>query len=490
MLLKAAPPAGGLEGPDTCGGVPGPWYYLRMTQGGCPNVDASVLRYAEQGGGNMFVDQARIYVEAGSGGNGVVSWRREKYVAQGGPDGGDGGRGGSVILEATSDLLTLIDFRYQPRYKGERGGHGQGGKRHGKNGEDRIIKVPVGTQIFDDESGALLADLSEAGQTWLAAQGGRGGRGNARFVTPQRQAPSFAEKGEAGEQLWIRLELKLLADVGLVGYPNAGKSTLISVISAARPKIADYPFTTTVPNLGVVSVEPGQSFVVADIPGLIEGAHAGVGLGHDFLRHIERTQILAHVVDASGREGRSPVDDLRVIDGELEAYGEGLANRPQVIVANKMDLPEAQENLPAIEAYGAERGRQVIAISAVTHEGVRKLVFTLWQQVEKARALAAEERERREAERQRLQVPPAKGPTRSRGPKLDEFVIREEPDGYVVEGEGIRGLLERLDFNHEGSVRHFQRLMARIGLNEALRRRGAAHGDIVRIYDFEFEFMD
>ena len=365
----------------------------------------------------MFVDQARIFVQAGAGGNGVVSWRREKYVPQGGPDGGDGGRGGSVFLEATGDLTTLIDFRYQPRYKAERGGHGQGGKRHGKNGEDRVIKVPVGTQVFDDETGELLVDLVEPGQRWLAARGGRGGRGNARFVTPQRQAPAFAEKGESGEERWLRLELKLLADVGLVGYPNAGKSTLISVISAARPKIADYPFTTLVPNLGVVSIEEGKSFVVADIPGLIEGAHAGVGLGHDFLRHVERTQVLAHIVDASGREGRSPVDDLRVIDRELEAYGAGLSERPQIIVANKMDLPEARENLPAIEAYGAERGREVIPISAVTGEGVRKLVFALWQEVEKARGIAAKEREQQAAEVQHTFRAAADRPERRRGPR-------------------------------------------------------------------------
>lgn len=438
----------------------------------------------------MFVDQARIFVQAGAGGNGVVSWRREKYVPQGGPDGGDGGRGGSVFLEATGDLTTLIDFRYQPRYKAERGGHGQGGKRHGKNGEDRVIKVPVGTQVFDDETGELLVDLVEPRQRWLAARGGRGGRGNARFVTPQRQAPAFAEKGESGEERWLRLELKLLADVGLVGYPNAGKSTLISVISAARPKIADYPFTTLVPNLGVVSIEEGKSFVVADIPGLIEGAHAGVGLGHDFLRHVERTQVLAHIVDASGREGRSPVDDLRVIDRELEAYGAGLSERPQIIVANKMDLPEARENLPAIEAYGAERGREVIPISAVTGEGVRKLVFALWQEVEKARGIAAKEREQQAAEVQHTFRAAADRPERRRGPRLDEFEIRVEADGFVVEGEGIRNLLERLDFNHEGSLRYFQSLMARIGLNEALRRKGASHGDLVRIYDFEFEFMD
>lgn len=440
---------------------------------------------------NMFVDQARIYVEAGAGGNGVVSWRREKYVAQGGPDGGDGGRGGSVILEATSDLTTLVDFRYRPKYKGERGGHGQGGKRHGKNGSDRVIEVPLGTQIFDDETGTLLADLSESGQRWLAVEGGRGGRGNARFVTPQRQAPSFAEKGEAGQTLWIRLELKLLADVGLVGYPNAGKSTLISVVSAARPKIADYPFTTLVPNLGVVSVEPGQSFVVADIPGLIEGAHAGVGLGHDFLRHVERTQVLAHVVDASGREGRSPVDDLQIIDSELEAYGAGLTSRPQVIVANKMDLPEARENLAAIEAYGAERGRRVIPISAVTQEGVRKLNFVMWELVSEARASAAEEERKREAAKADVQTVPASRPVgRKRGPKLAQFEIRKAGDAYIVEGEGIRNLVERLDFNHEGSLRHFQRLMARIDLNEALRRKGATHGDVVQIYDLEFEFLD
>lgn len=445
----------------------------------------------------MFVDEAKVYVKAGDGGNGVVSWRREKYVPQGGPDGGDGGDGGSVIFVADEGLTTLVDFKYRPRYIAERGANGEGQKRRGKNGADLVVSVPLGTQVFDDETGELLADLNRPQQRWVAARGGRGGRGNARFVSARRQAPAFAERGEPGEARWLRLELKLLADVGLVGYPNAGKSTLISVVSAARPKVADYPFTTTMPNLGVVSLAPGQSFVMADIPGLIEGAHRGVGLGHDFLRHVERTRVLVQVVDASGREGRSPVDDLRVIEHELAAYGAGLADRPRVIAANKMDLPEAREHLPAIEAYAAARGLAVYPISAATREGVDDLIYAVWKLVEEARRRDAEvvveaaEASGAEDAKGAVYGLKRRPESKRRGPGLDEYTIRREEDGvFVVEGEGIRSLRQRLDLDDEGAMRYFLEMLGRIGLNDALRKAGIEHGDTVRIEDVEFEFLD
>lgn len=436
----------------------------------------------------MFVDEVRIFVKGGDGGNGAVAWRREKYVPNGGPDGGDGGKGGSVILEATSALSTLVDFRYRPRFEAERGADGQGGKKTGRSGSDLVLKVPVGTQVYDEE-GRLLADLVEEGQRWVAAPGGRGGRGNARFATPTRQAPAFAEKGEPGVARTLRLVLKLLADVGLVGYPNVGKSTLISRISAARPKIADYPFTTLVPNLGVVSVGPGESFVVADIPGIIEGAHRGAGLGHTFLRHIERTSVLVHVVDASGREGRRPVDDLAVVASELRHYSPELAARPQVIAANMMDLPDAARNLPEIEAFARERGLKVYPISAATGEGVRELVFALWQMVQQAR----EERRKAGAEtaaRRVYGLGDGRLPVRRKRTSLREFTVAREGGVYVVTGEGLERYMQRLHLENEETLRYFLRLLGRIGVYDALRQAGAKDGDTVRVGALEFEYLE
>lgn len=439
----------------------------------------------------MFLDRARVHVKAGDGGNGAVGWRREKYVPAGGPDGGDGGRGGSISLEATEALSTLIDFRYRSHYVAERGAHGQGSTKHGKNAEDLVIRVPVGTQVMDDD-GNLLVDLTEDGQRWVAVRGGRGGRGNARFATASRQAPSFAERGDPGEARWLRLELKLLADVGLVGYPNAGKSTLIAAVSAARPKIADYPFTTLVPNLGVVSLGPGENFVIADIPGLIEGAHQGVGLGHEFLRHVERTRVLIHVVDTAGSEGRDPVEDLKTIDCELKHYSADLAERPQVIAANKLDLPESREHLEAVKAYGAQQGREVFPISAATGEGTRALLYAVWAFVKEARTQA-------EAKEQQQEGTPVFGVDAGRMPQrrrrkgalgLEEFEVRREDDVFVVEGEGLARLMQRLDLTNEATVRYFQRILEEIELNAALREAGVKNGDTVRIIDLEFEFLE
>ncbi|MDN5347287.1 MAG: GTPase [Clostridia bacterium] len=328
----------------------------------------------------MFYDEAKIYVRSGDGGNGAVAFRREKYVPRGGPSGGDGGRGGSVILIADPSLHTLVDFRYKRHYYAQRGEHGQGKNKHGKNAPDLILKVPVGTVVRDAQTGELLADLSEAGQQVVVAAGGRGGRGNARFATPTNRAPTYAEKGAPGEERWLYLELKLLADVGLIGLPNAGKSSLLARISAARPKIADYPFTTLTPNLGVVSLGEGRSIVVADIPGLIAGAHEGAGLGLKFLRHIERTRLLLHVIDVSFKSGPEILADWETVRKELRAYDPELEARPQIVAANKIDLPGARENVDLLrEKLGSEY--EIVPISALTGEGIDGLLYRIEQKL-------------------------------------------------------------------------------------------------------------
>lgn len=322
----------------------------------------------------MFIDRAKIRVKAGDGGNGVTAFRREKFVPRGGPSGGDGGKGGDVWLESEESLNTLLHLRYNPEHKAERGRHGEGSNRHGKDGADVIVKVPVGTQVFDAESGELLHDFTDVFQRYLAAKGGKGGWGNAHFATPTRQAPKFHYTGRPGEERELQLELKLIADVGLVGFPNAGKSTLISVISAAKPKIADYPFTTLEPNLGVVDLGDFRTFVVADIPGLIEGASEGAGLGDRFLRHVERTKLLLHLVDVSSLSGRSAVEDYEIINRELANYNEELAARPQIVIATKIDSLDEPERLEQLKDQAAADGREFLPISSVTGEGVRPLV--------------------------------------------------------------------------------------------------------------------
>jgi GTP-binding protein len=427
----------------------------------------------------QFVDRAKIFVSGGAGGDGCVGFRREKYIPAGGPDGGNGGHGGNVILVVDPGMSTLLDFRYKAHYRANRGEHGQGSKKEGKNAEDLLINVPPGTVIRDDETGDILADLIHPGQKLLAARGGRGGRGNAVFATSTRQAPTFAEKGELGEARWLRLELKVLADVGLVGYPNAGKSTLLSVISAARPKIAAYPFTTLAPNLGVVRVETGKSFVVADIPGLIEGAHAGVGLGHDFLRHVERTRLLVHIVDCSGMEGRDPVEDYRQVREELSLFSDDLATRPYILVGNKLDIPEAKEHCRRL---GEAAQREAIGISAATGQGVRELVYNIWQELQVLEAEAIVEDVPITGEPKMITIPREAKP-------LSDFTVRRENDVYVIEGEGLLRMLARHDLENPETLRWLLMVLRDIGVIDALRAAGIQDGDTVRLDEWEFEYL-
>lgn len=341
----------------------------------------------------MFIDRAKIRIKAGDGGNGVTAFRREKFVPRGGPSGGDGGNGGSVWLEATEGLNTLLHLRYNPEHKGERGRHGEGSNRHGKDGEDTVVQVPVGTQVFDAESGDLVFDFTEAGQRYLAAKGGKGGWGNQHFATPTRRAPKFHYTGRPGEEKELQLELKLIADVGLVGFPNAGKSTLISVISAAKPKIADYPFTTLEPNLGVVDLGDFKTFVVADIPGLIEGASEGAGLGDQFLRHVERTKLILHLVDVSSISGRDPVEDYEIINRELANYNEDLAARPQIVVATKLDALDEPERLESLRERAARDEKDFLEISAVTNLGTKELVSAVAKKLAQIKEIETEIKE-------------------------------------------------------------------------------------------------
>lgn len=424
----------------------------------------------------MFYDTAKIFVKAGDGGNGVVAFRREKYIPEGGPSGGDGGHGGSVILVVDPGLRTLVDFRYQRHYRAERGQHGQGKEMHGRRGENLFLRVPPGTVIRDADTREWLADLVEPEQEVVVVQGGRGGRGNARFVSSTQRVPAFAEKGEPGEERWLELELKVLADVGLIGFPNAGKSTLISRISAARPKIADYPFTTLVPNLGVVRLEEGHSFVVADIPGIIEGAHTGAGLGHQFLRHVERTRLLLHLVDTAGTEGRDPLEDIEVIQRELMLYSPALATRPQVLVANKVDLPGTEENLKRIQQrYGSEH--EIFAVSALTGIGLSALVGRVAELVDQL-------------------LPPEKPEAEANGEKVtrvkeeEGFTIAQEEGVWVIRGKNLERLCAMTDFNNEAAVRRFQNIMRKIGVDEALRQAGVKVGDTVRVQEILFDWVD
>ncbi|PFH90227.1 GTPase ObgE [Bacillus sp. AFS088145] len=428
----------------------------------------------------MFIDQVKIYVKGGDGGNGMVAFRREKYVPKGGPAGGDGGRGANVVFIVDEGLRTLMDFRYKRHFKADRGQHGMSKNQHGKNAEDMIVKVPPGTIVTDADSGELIADLTMDGQTAIIARGGRGGRGNSRFASPANPAPEIAENGEPGKERNIKLELKVLADVGLVGFPSVGKSTLLSVVSSARPKIAEYHFTTIVPNLGVVETEDNRSFVMADLPGLIEGAHQGVGLGHQFLRHIERTRVIVHVIDMSGLEGRDPYEDYLTINQELKEYNLRLTERPQVVVANKMDIPESEENLIKFkEQVGDEV--QIFPISAVTRQGLRDLLFTVADLVETTPEFPLHDEEEDKPLRV-LYKYQKEEPT---------FEITRESDGtFVVTGEELEKLFKMTNFEREESIRRFARQLRGMGIDEALRQRGAKNGDIVKISEYEFEFID
>ncbi|MDQ1144884.1 GTP-binding protein [Bacillus sp. SORGH_AS 510] len=429
----------------------------------------------------MFVDQTKIYVKGGDGGNGIVAYRREKYVPKGGPAGGDGGKGADVVFEVNEGLRTLMDFRYQRHFKAPRGEHGMSKNQHGKNAKDMLVKVPPGTVVIDADTKEVLADLVEHGQRAVIAKGGRGGRGNSRFATPSNPAPEIAENGEPGQEREVILELKLLADVGLVGYPSVGKSTLLSVVSSARPKIAEYHFTTIVPNLGMVETEDNRSFVMADLPGLIEGAHEGVGLGHQFLRHIERTRVIVHVIDMAATEGRDPFEDYLTINKELEEYNLRLTERPQIIVANKMDIPEAEENLQKFKER-LEEDYPIFPISAITRKGLRELLFSIADKIEETPEFPLDHEEEETGVHRVLYKHEA---------DPEAFYITREPDGsFVISGEKIEKMFKMTNFQTEESVRRFSRQLRTLGVDDALRQRGAKDGDIVKLMEFEFEFVD
>ena len=422
---------------------------------------------------NGFIDKARITVRAGNGGNGAVAFHREKYIAAGGPDGGDGGNGGNIVLVVDDNMSTLMDFRYKRKYVAGNGVDGQGGRKTGKDGESLTIKVPRGTLVRDAESGEIIKDMSDD-KPYVLCRGGRGGWGNQHFATPTRQVPRFAKAGLPGESHDVVLELKLLADVGLVGYPSVGKSSIIAQVSAARPEIAAYHFTTLSPVLGVVRLDEERSFVLADIPGLIEGAHEGVGLGHDFLRHVERTKVLLHIVDVAGVDGRDPIEDFDKINTELAEYSERLARRKQLVVANKMDLPEAQENFERLKEYVEAKGYEICKASAATGEGLRELMFKAYDLL--------------------LQyVPEEDEEDLARFDEIDpdsyEIVVGNDTD-WEVRGKNIERLVAMTNFDNDEALYRFQLIWKRLGIDEALKERGVQEGQSVRIRDMVFDYKD
>lgn len=430
----------------------------------------------------MFVDEVEIEIAAGNGGNGMVTFRKEKHVPRGGPNGGDGGHGGSVVLKVDTNITTLLDFRYRHSYKADRGGDGASKDMYGKNAHDQVLKVPLGTVVTDLETNQKIVDLDTIESTAIVARGGIGGRGNAHFATSIHQAPRFAEKGEPGEIKHLRLELKLLADVGLLGYPNVGKSTLIASVSAAKPKIANYPFTTLVPNLGVVYVESERNFVMADIPGLIEGASEGIGLGHQFLRHVSRSRLLIHLLDVSGMSGREPLEDFDSINRELALYDENLAKLPQFVALNKIDVASDLPSVDILESTLKERGCAVYRISAVTRTGLRPLIFDVMARLE---ILRAEEEVRRLAEPQDAHFIAV--------PEVDENhweASQVDPNTYKVVGRGIERMVAMTDLENDVAVRRLQKSLDKIGITGKLKALGAKDGDTVCIRDIEFEYED
>ncbi|MGI6591276.1 MAG: GTPase ObgE [Eggerthellaceae bacterium] len=450
----------------------------------------------------MFIDKVRIHVKGGDGGAGCMSFRREAHVPKGGPDGGDGGRGGDVILEADGSVSSLIDYRFKHHFKATRGTHGKGSRMHGADGEDLVLKVPLGTVVHlidpeTEEVGDLIADLTHEGERVIVAKGGHGGRGNIHFVTSTRRAPSFAELGEPAQEQWIEMEMKLMADAALVGMPSAGKSSIISRLSAARPKIADYPFTTLVPNLGMVRARD-TDYVIADVPGLIEGAHEGKGLGHEFLRHIERTALIVHVVDMTGGyEGRDPVEDYRIINRELALYAEELATRPRIVVANKTDVPGTEEAVArlaeavkasSIEAAGGDEfadspiDPKLYCTSAVTGEGMEALKEAIGSKVKKLRSAAAEER--KATEQPYEQVWELKRQARDR-----KFTVQKLSDGvFRVAGPAVERMVIQTDWDNEEAIAFLQHRFKRMGVDKALADAGARDGDEVRIVEVSFDF--
>lgn len=426
-----------------------------------------------------FIDKVKIYVEAGKGGDGVVAFRREAHVPKGGPAGGDGGKGGSIIFEATTSLSTLLDFRYHREYKARNGGNGMAKKMHGADAADMILKVPVGTVIYDEDTGKVLADLTEDKQRAVIAKGGRGGRGNTRFASSRNPAPTICERGEPGIKYNLTCELKLLADVGLVGFPSVGKSTFLSVVTRAKPEIADYHFTTIVPNLGVVQAKDGRSFVMADLPGLIEGASQGKGLGHQFLRHIERCRVIVHVIDMGGTEGRDPYDDYIAINKELGEYKYRLLDRPQIIIANKMDEVGAEENLKIFKEKVGE-DIPVFPVIALIQEGVDMPLYAIADLLEKTPSFATEEEELEQSVLYTYESTDEVG-----------FDIFNEGNGvWEVSGDKVERIVQMASLNSDDGVKRFAQKMRSIGLDDALRVAGVKQGDTVRILDFEFEFYE
>ncbi len=423
----------------------------------------------------MFTDYAKIVAKAGNGGNGAISFRREKYVAAGGPDGGDGGKGGDIYFVVDPDSNTLIDFRYKKKFKAENGKNGEGAHKFGKSGESLYIKVPIGTIVRDAKTNKVLADLSRKGQKELILAGGRGGKGNSHFATSTRQAPRFAQDGEKGEEKELILELKLLADVGLIGFPNVGKSTFLSMTTSATPKIADYHFTTLEPNLGVVKTDYGDSFVIADIPGIIEGASEGTGLGLQFLRHIERTRLLLHVIDVSGSEGRNPVEDFYTINEELKNYSEKLSKRKQIIVANKIDVMQDEKLYQELEEVAKKEGLEIFKISAATNQGVSELI----KHVSEVLKTLPKENLVEETEQKVYTLEDE-----------DDYRVEKEDGKFVIRGEAVERVMRRVNIADNESLYHFQKSLDNLGVNQKLKEMGIKDGDIVVIDDYELEWED
>lgn len=424
----------------------------------------------------MFIDYAKIIIGSGKGGNGAITFRREKYVANGGPDGGDGGRGGSVYFRVDLGLNTLVDFKYKKKYLAKDGEAGSGARKAGKSGEDLYIDVPQGTIVRDEETGKVIADLSEEGQVECILKGGKGGRGNVHYATATRQIPNFAETGEPGIEKTVILELKLIADVGLLGYPNVGKSTLLSRMTTAKPKIADYHFTTIEPNLGVVKLANGASFVMADIPGLIEGASEGVGLGLKFLRHVERTRLLIHVIDVAGTEGRDPVEDFYKINNELASYSEKLSKKLQVIAANKVDVMQDEENYKKLEKVAKQKGYEIFKISAVTGDGLNELFNRVAELLKEIPKQELEEVD--------------KTVYYNYEDENEGWRITRENNTFIIDGKEIENVMRRINFSDYESLAYFHSTLKKMGIEAELKRRGIKEGDIVKIFDLEFQYEE
>ena len=428
----------------------------------------------------MFVDRAKIFIKSGKGGNGAVSFRREPFVPEGGPDGGDGGKGGDVIFQADENLRTLMDFRYKRKYEAENGQDGMKKKRYGKNGQDLVIKVPVGTVVIDEESGLVMKDLTRHGESFVAAKGGKGGKGNVKYTTSTRQAPNFAEAGGFAKERSVILEMKLIADVGLVGFPNVGKSSLLSVATSARPKIANYHFTTIEPNLGVVQIFD-TSFVMADIAGIIEGAHEGAGLGHKFLKHIERTKVLIHVVDVSGSEGREPIEDFDKINRELEQYSPRLMKKPQIVAANKIDLiSEDDPKYLEFKEYVESRGYKVFPMSAPINLGVHEV---LAEAADKLQQLLSEPADEEPYEMFDFE-------TDETDPDYRKVSVEFDGQDFILSGKQLEKIFNSTNFNDSGSLRYLYKYIEKSGAMDTMKEMGIEDGDIIKVKDYEFEYMD